>query len=255
MVSEGANPPEVQAFRLAQCLQIRPSMNTSTSSRLAPVGAVREPAAGDVRATPSLPERHLLAQLRAGDESAFSEIVHRYHSTLMRLATAFHPNRAFAEEVVQDTWMAVVDGLASFRGQSSLKTWICRILSNRAKTRLVREGRMIPLSALQSSEADEPAVDEMRFLSNGSWAQAPQGFGDQSPESRLMRKEAIGCLLRALGGLTVNQRTVVTLRDVEGLEAEEVCNILGIGETNQRVLLHRARSKLRQALEGHLIGA
>ena len=197
----------------------------------------------------------MLARLRAGDESAFSEVVSRYQGVLMRLAIAFHPNRAFAEEVVQDTWTAVVDGLPSFKGHSSLKTWICRILTNRAKTRLAREGRSVPLSALENSDSDEPAVDETRFLLNGSWAQLPQSFDDRSPERQLMRKEAIGCLQSALERLPLNQRAVVTLRDVEGLESEEVCNILDIGETNQRVLLHRGRSKLRQALEEHLIGA
>ena len=115
--------------------------------------------------------------------------------------------------------MAVIDGLPSFKGQASLKTWICRILTNRAKTRLVREGRSIPLSALQNADSDEAGVDEMRFLPNGSWAQPPQSFSNQSPESYVMRKEAIRCLQRAMELLPLNQRAVVTLRDIEGLES------------------------------------
>lgn len=231
-------------------------MKTLTSTQLATVGANAQRLRYEVRPSPqpSSAERHLLARLRNGEELAFSEIVHRYHTALMRLAMAFHPNRAFAEEVVQDTWMAVVDGLPSFKGQSSLKTWICRILTNRAKTRLVREGRSVPLSALQNSDSDDSAVEEKRFLANGTWTEPPQSFSDHSPEKQVINREAIRCLERALEHLPLNQRAVVTLRDVEGLESEDVCNILDIGETNQRVLLHRARSKLRRALEEHLIG-
>jgi RNA polymerase sigma-70 factor (ECF subfamily) len=198
----------------------------------------------------------LLARLRAGDESAVVELVRRYQGTLLRLAYAFRPNRAFAEEVVQDTWAAVVDGLASFQGRSSLKTWICRILTNRAKTRLIREARSVPFSALKGFDCDEPVVDPARFVPDGHWAESPRSFtDDESPEKQLITKEAMLFLERALQQLPLNQRAVVTLRDVEGLESDEVCNVLDIRETNQRVLLHRARSKLRQALEDQLIGA
>lgn len=247
----GVKLHEIAASPLVRRLQMPPAMKTSTGTRLAPVGALPQPGAGDARTSGRLnsAERHLLGRLRAGDESAFSEIVRRYHSALMRLALAFHPHRVFAEEVVQDTWTAVVDGLPSFKGQSSLKTWICRILTNRAKTRLVREARSVPLSALQNGDLDEPAVDATRFLADGRWAEPPQSFSEQSPERQLMRKEAIRLLERALQRLPLNQRAVVTLRDVEGLESEEICNILGVGRTNQRVLLHRGRSKLRRALE------
>jgi RNA polymerase sigma-70 factor, ECF subfamily len=193
-----------------------------------------------------------VARLRAGDESAFREIVQRYHTALMRLALAFRPNRVFAEEVVQDTWTNVVDGLSSFRGQSSLKTWIWRILMNRAQTLLDREARSVPLSALQGCDPDEP-VDATRFFADGNSVEPPQSFNDESPEEHLMCKETMRCIERALQRLPLNQRAVVTMRDVEGLESYEVCNILRIGVTNQRVLLHRARSKLRRVLEEQLI--
>jgi RNA polymerase sigma-70 factor (ECF subfamily) len=173
----------------------------------------------------------------------------------MRLALAFLPNRASAEEAVQDTWTAVVDGLPFFESRSSLKTWIFRILVNRARTRLRRESRSVPFSALRDSDLDEPAVDPARFSSNGRWAEPLESWSDDSPEKRLMSKEAIRCLERALQELPPKQRAVVTLRDVEGFEPEEVCNVLGVGEISQRVLLHRARSKLRQALEEHRIAA
>jgi RNA polymerase sigma-70 factor (ECF subfamily) len=192
--------------------------------------------------------------LKSGDEVALGELVRRYQASLIRLAIALLANHALAEEAVQDTWIAVVDGLSSFEGRSSLKTWIFRILTNRAKTRLAREARSVPFSALRDSDLDDPSVEPTRFTRDGGWAQPPQSFSCD-PENQLMNKEAIGCLERALQELPPNQRAVVTLRDVEGLEADEVCNVLAIRETNQRVLLHRARSKLRRALEEHLIGA
>jgi RNA polymerase sigma-70 factor (ECF subfamily) len=197
----------------------------------------------------------LVARLRAGEEAALTELVRRYHGALLRLALVLLPNRAIAEEVVQDTWACVVDGLDSFEGRSTLKTWICRILTNRAKTRLIREARSVSFSALRDSDSDEPAVDPARFSPDGRWAEAPRRWNHETPEKLFMQKEAMGCLERALQELPAAQRAVVTLRDVEGLESDEVCNVLGIGETNQRVLLHRGRSKLRRALEEHLIGA
>src|SRR5712664_135169 len=232
---------KIGASRLARRLQSPSTMTNSSATQLAPAGASARTAARDARTAvrASSADLKILARLRAGDESALGELVGRYHAVLLRLALAFYPNRAFAEEVVQDTWTAVVDGLASFEGRSSLKTWICRILTNRAKTRLIREARSVPFSALKDFDSDEP----------------PGSFTDESPEKQLIHKEAIFCLERALQQLPLNQRAVVTLRDVEGLGSEEVCNVLQIRETNQRVLLHRARAKLRRALEEHLIGA
>ena len=235
-----------------------PNMKTSSAARLAAVGATSsQTGAGKTRPTtrPSSADLKSLALLRAGDESALRELVRRYHGSLLRLALAFLPNQVLAEEAVQDTWTAVLDGLASFEGRSSLKTWIFRILANRAKTRLVREARSVPFSALTRVDSDEMVVDPARFASDGHWAESPPSFTDESPEKKLIDKEAMSCLESALQQLPLNQRTVVTLRDVQGLDSDEVCNILGIRETNQRVLLHRGRSKLRRALEDHLIGA
>ena len=233
-------------------------MKTSLAVGLAAVGATTsQREASEARATtrPSSADVRLLARLRAGDDSALSELVRRYQVSLMRLAVAFLPNEALAEEAVQDTWTAVVDGLASFEGRSSLKTWIFRILTNRAKTRLVREARSIPFSALTGDDSDEVAVNPARFAADGHWAELPASFSAESPEKQLIDKEAMSCLESALQQLPLNQRAVVNLRDVQGMESDEVCNILGIRETNQRVLLHRGRSKLRRALEEHLIGA
>jgi RNA polymerase sigma-70 factor (ECF subfamily) len=200
-------------------------------------------------------ELSLVARLRAGEESALEDLFRRYHGSLLRLALVLLPNRASAEEVVQDTWRCVIEGLDSFEGRSSLKVWICRILTNRARTRLIRERRSVPFSALGDSDADEPAVDPTRFFPDGRWADPPQRWNENTPERLLMQKETMECLERALQQLPASQRTVVTLRDVEGFDSDEVCNVLGIRETNQRVLLHRARSTLRRSLEECLIGA
>src|SRR5262249_44019122 len=144
-----------------------------------------------------------------------------------------------AEEAVQNTWVAVIDGIAGFEGRSSLKTWVFRILANLAGTRGTREGRSVPFSPPSYSVLDEPAVDPARFSHNGNWADPPQIWDGDNPEKRLMDKEVIGCLERALQQLPPNQRTVVTLRDVQEVESGEVCNILGIRKINERVLLHR----------------
>ena len=243
--------------RLARRLQDELNMGkTASAIQLTRVNGFQHRAARDhdsiARASPI--DLSLVARLRAGEESALLELVRRYHGDLLRLALALLSNRATAEEVVQDTWTCVIEGLASFEGRSSLKTWICRILTNRAKTRLIREMRSVPFSALRDSDSDEPAVDPARFFLDGRWADPPRRWTDDTPEKLLMQKEAMGCLERALQELPAAQRAVVTLRDVEGLDSDEVCNALDIGETNQRVLLHRGRSKLRRALEEHLIG-
>jgi len=151
--------------------------------------------------------------------------------------------------------MAVVSGLRSFEGRSSLKTWIFSILTHKARTRGARERRSIAFSALTPPGSDEPAVDPARFAADGTWAVAPSGWDDRSPERLLLGAEARAHLDAALTELPANQRAVVTLRDVEGLEATDVCNVLGISETNQRVLLHRGRSRLRAALEQFLVRA
>jgi RNA polymerase sigma-70 factor (ECF subfamily) len=198
----------------------------------------------------------VLDTLRRGDESAFLTLVDRYSASLLRLALTYVHNRQIAEEVVQETWLGVLLGLNRFEGRSALKTWIYRILINTAKTRAQREGRSVPLSALDEFdlELEGPSVEPDRFLSPnhpqwpGHWVSLPPSW-DDVPEERLLAQETRAFLREAINALPMQQREVVTLRDIEGWPAEEVCNILEISETNQRVLLHRARSKIRRALE------
>jgi len=206
------------------------------------------------------PDATLLAGLRAGNERAFLAIVEGYGPAMLRLARLYAPNQAVAEEVVQEAWIGVLQGLERFEGRSSLKTWCCRIVINIAKTRGERESRQIPFSAYADPEADggDAAVEPDRFLSPdhqwaGHWVSYPQRW-DEIPETRALSSE-IGSLIReALETLPPSQREVITLRDVDGWASEEVCNVLGISATNQRVLLHRARSRVRRALDEYLVG-
>ena len=198
-------------------------------------------------------DREIIERLLRGDEEAFERLVAAYHGRLLRLARTIHSDRGAAEEIVQDTWMAVLQGLRQFEGRSSLSTWIFRILANRAKTRAVRDSRMVPFSDLEPTDGgNEPAVDASRFSSGGGWADPPRPWDADTPETLLLRSETVGRISAAIADLPPGQRVVVTLRDVEGLSSEEVCNILSLTETNQRVLLHRARSRLRTALERYL---
>jgi RNA polymerase sigma-70 factor, ECF subfamily len=201
----------------------------------------------------------LLAALRRGDEAAFVQLVDTYQAPLLRLARIYVDSASVAEEVVQETWLGVVQGLARFEGRSSLKTWIFRILTNRAKTRGQREGRMIPFSAFANpaDEPFEPAVEPERFLPASDpewphhWAAFPQRW-DAVPEAKLLASETRQAIQQAVDTLPPSQREVISLRDIEGWTAQEVCSALGVSETNQRVLLHRARSKVRRALEQYL---
>ena len=197
----------------------------------------------------------VVAALRRGDEAVFGELVTAYSSSLLRLAQDFVRTRSVAEEVVQETWLAVLAGIDRFEGRSSLKTWVFRILVNKAKTRGVREARTVPFSALLP-EGDERAVPEDRFRDAGDqwpghWASPPRPL-DTVPEERLLAREARGRIAEALETLPESQRVVVTLRDVAGWDSAEVCDELGLSEGNQRVLLHRGRAKLRAALERYL---
>ena len=200
-------------------------------------------------------ERQLIDALRRGDEAAFREVVDEYGPFLLRLALMHVPSRAIAEEVVQDTWLAALDGIDRFEGRSSLRTWLASILLNKARTRGKRERRVLPFSFLRgrSEEGrDEPAVDADRFQSArdshpGQWASPPSAW--EAPEERLSSDQARRVLLEAIAGLPPRQRDVIALRDISGWSAAETCNALGLSETNQRVLLHRARSKVRAALE------
>lgn len=201
----------------------------------------------------------IVRALRAGDESAFVALVEQYHPSLVRLASIYVRDRSVAEEVAQETWLAMLRGLDRFEQRSSLKTWLFRILVNRARTRGKREGRSIPFSAMaQNADAhdDESPVGAEQFLPAGHrwaghWRQFPDSW-EEVPEERVLSEETRQVINKAIEALPHNQREVITLRDVEGWGPAEVCNILHISETNQRVLLHRARSRVRSALEKHL---
>lgn len=203
-------------------------------------------------------EAALVERLRAGDEAAFTELVDRYHASMVRLATAYVPSHAVAEEVAQEAWVGVLKGIQRFEGRSSLRTWIFRILTNTAKTKGERENRTIAFSSLWETGPDEPAVPEDRFLAIGDrdaghWLSAPSEW-EVSPEDTVLTGEMLACVKREMLTLSSNQREVMRLRDIEGWTADEVCNALQISETNQRVLLHRARSRVRRALEAYFAG-
>ena len=186
-------------------------------------------------------ESALLAALRAGDERAFMQLVEAYTPGMRRLALTFVRTPAVADDVVQEAWLGVLRGLDRFEGRAALKTWIYRIVANIARTRAVREARSAPFSSF----GDEASVDPDRFV-GGDWAEPPE------PWRAVLESEARGLVDRAIAALPDQQRQVIQLRDIEGWSASEVCNVLELSETNQRVLLHRARSKVRAALEEYL---
>jgi RNA polymerase sigma-70 factor, ECF subfamily len=202
-------------------------------------------------------DRELVEGLRRGDEATFARLTDELSGPLMRLALVHVPSRAVAEEVVQDTWVGVIRGIDRFEGRSSLRTWIFQILLNNARTRGQRERRTLPFSSLRRRDPegrDEPAVDADRFQGRrgeypGHWARPPAEW--DSPEERLAGEAARGVMLTAISKLPERQREVLALRDIQGYTAEEACNALRLTETNQRVLLHRARSRVRAALERH----
>lgn len=203
-------------------------------------------------------EELLLARLRDGEECAFAELIDALHSKLVRFARGFVRDEAAAEDVAQEAWIGVLGGLRAFEGRSSLSSWIFSITANKAKTRAARDARTASFSALADREASEVewAVSPDRFLDSssewpGHWAQPPASWGDR-PEEHLLQSEMMNELRRIADGLPAAQRAVLFLRDVEGYEPSAVCNILDLSETNVRVLLHRARSKVRGALEAYL---
>jgi RNA polymerase sigma-70 factor (ECF subfamily) len=221
-------------------------------------GAATEAAEAEAAAAD---DRRLVAGLRGGDEAVYAELLRRWHPAMLRVARMYVRDRATAEEVVQETWLAVLQGIDGFEGRSSLKTWVFRILTNRAKTRGGREARSVPFSALGGeTEAGEPAVPEERFLSAEdpraphAWATPPRSWA-RLPEERLEASETIDCIRMAIADLPDAQRTVIALRDIDGWTAMEVCDALEITDANQRVLLHRARSKVRLACEAQLEAA
>jgi RNA polymerase sigma-70 factor, ECF subfamily len=200
-------------------------------------------------------EADLLSRLRAGDERAFELLVRRHYRTMLAVARQYVSTRAVAEEVVQEAWLGVLKGLDRFEGRSSLSTWILRILVNIAKTRGVREARTIPYAALAGPD-DEVSVDPERFRGpndryTGGWWAFPEDW-TKLPEQALLQRETLRVVTEAIDGLPPLQRSVIAMRDIQGLEPEDVCSVLEISAGNQRVLLHRARSRVRAALEKHL---
>lgn len=197
----------------------------------------------------------VIASLRGGDEEAFTRLVDQHHAALRRIARLYVSSSAVADEVAQETWLAVIRGVWAFQGRSSLKTWILRILINRAKTRALREGRTVPFA--EAGVADSAGAERSRAdgdahdLDLGGRRDQEDGRSPwllnpgPSPEARLLTREARAHLRAAIDALPANQRTVITMRDLEGYSSEEVCNALSLTETNQRVILHRARSTVR----------
>jgi RNA polymerase sigma-70 factor (ECF subfamily) len=203
---------------------------------------------------PSPEEAGLLAKLRAGDERAFEALVNRHYGTMLAVAQTYVSSRAVAEEVVQEAWVGVLKGLDGFEGRSSLATWILRIVVNIAMTRGGREARSVPYASLAAG-GDEHAVEPDRFRGTadafpGHWRAYP-GDWHRLPEEALAQRETLRVTVDAIAGLPPAQRAVITLRDVEGCGPAEACEVLGLSEGNQRVLLHRARSRVRAALERH----
>jgi RNA polymerase sigma-70 factor, ECF subfamily len=205
----------------------------------------------------SAEEMELLAELRAGDERAFETLVNRHYSTMLAVAQTYVSSRAVAEEVVQEAWLGVLKGLDGFEGRSALATWIMRIVVNIARTRGGREARSIPYASL-TGEGDEQSVEPERFRGAtdgfpGHWRAYPADWR-RLPEDRLAERETLRAAVEAIAQLPAAQRAVITMRDVQGCPAEEVCDVLGVSDGNQRVLLHRARSRVRAVLERHLDG-
>ena len=221
-----------------------------------------DPVAKDIVPTGGLASNDdvaLVMALRAGDQDAFAALVDKLYMPMLRLAMLYVPSRAIAEDVVQETWLGVLQGIDRFEGRSSLKTWIFRILTNRAKTRGEREHRSVAISSLQpdNPEADEPTVDPGQFWPAdhpqwaSGWVSYPRAW-EEMPEERALTRELRAQIEQAISALPPNQREVITLRDIEGWSAEETRMLLSLSEANQRVLLHRARAKVRTAIDQYV---
>lgn len=218
-----------------------------------PIGAA--PPGSPPGTEPATDEEALLRRLRAGDRKAFAVLVERHAGALLRLARTMVRDASDAEELVQDTWVAALDGLDRFEGRAAVRTWLFKILVNKARTRLARGGRTVPFSALAAGESEEQGADLDRFDAAGAWKDLPGTWSEENPERLAQGAETRAAIEAAMAALPEAQRAVLTLRDVEGLETDEICNLLGITVTNQRVLLHRARARVREALERHLGGS
>jgi len=206
-------------------------------------------------------DKIIIERLRAGDETVFEQLIESYHAPLLRLAGMYASDPRVAEEVVQETWIAVLRGLAKFEGRSSLKTWIYSILVNRAKTSAQREGRYRRQESLDETATDpgDSGIPLDRLVNitdkppySGHWATFPTAW-EYAPEARFDSVELQRVIHEAIDSLPDLQREVITLRDINAFSSDEVCNILSISETNQRVLLHRARTRVRRALEKYLV--
>ena len=211
---------------------------------------LKEPTAG-------AEEVELLARLRAGDERAFEALVNRHYGRMLAVARTYVGSRAVAEEVVQEAWLGVLKGLEGFEGRSSLATWLMRIVVNIAKTRGVREARSVPFASL-APKGEDAAVEPERFRGPGDafpghWRAYPANW-NSVPEDVLHERDTLRVAMDAIAKLPPAQRTVMTMRDVQGCGADEVCAALEVSDGNQRVLLHRARSRVRAALERHFDG-
>lgn len=197
-------------------------------------------------------DQNFVERLREGDEAAFSQLVDEFHQSMVRLAAVFVADESLAEEIVQETWLAVINGIDNFEERSSLKTWIYAILTNKARKRGKRDARVKPWSAIFESSIDEEVSPlSERFNSKGRWAKPPAAWS-VGPEERLMKDDLLKAIKSAIESLPASQRAVVRLRDVEGLSAAEACEVLDISDGNQRVLLHRGRVKIREEVEKYL---
>lgn len=202
----------------------------------------------------------LVAALRLGDTTAFEWMVDRYHGSLRRLALNYVATGAVADEVVQETWLALIQGIDRFERRSTLKTWLYRVLMNKARTRGLREQRTRPFSSLDGDDLTLSGFDPDRFRPAddpewpGHWAAPPTPWQEQ-PDRHLEATATLDLVREAVAELPPNQRQVMALRDIDGWTSDEVCNVLGLSQTNQRVLLHRARAKVRLALDPTLESA
>jgi len=208
--------------------------------------------------TDSMDDEQIITGLKQREESAFHFLIDRYHASLVRIAMLYISDRAAAEEIAQETWLKVLEGIDRFEKRSTLKTWIFAILNNLAKSRGKHEGRCIPFSELDYREDGdgEPVVPPERFFPPdhpkwpGGWSMPPEPWHN-SPEDQILSEELKDCIQEAIADLPENQRAIITLHDLEGWPSAEICNVFNLSETNQRVLLHRARARVRQAIESY----
>ncbi len=199
-------------------------------------------------------QEDFLARLRAGDQGAYRRLIRRFHASLVGVASGVIGSRAQAEEVVQDSWLAVFNNIARFEGRSSLAGWLFTIVLNRARTRIGQESRLVALPVLDGAQGEERAVNPARFQQDGHWAEAPKLWDSLDPERMVGGRQLWDHVLAMIEALPSGQRAVIILRDIEGQAAEEICALLAISAENQRVLLHRARARVRAGVEALLGG-